>query len=701
MPTDARTPAGGRRRTPPGVEIEVTPAGKTTKRLSLLSGGEKSLVALGFLFAVFLARPCPFYILDEVEAALDDRNIDRFLRLVRGYSDRSQFIVITHQRRTMEAADVLYGVSMGGDGISKVVSRRLESEPRRRRRGARGSPRPLDASPVVARGPSGRPRSRSPSTTGPAAAPRRCSTSLGRRTARKATFFMVGRAGRSATRPRRDGRGATGHEIGSHIDATTSTTTEVAGRGRARRHARRRRRRSSACSASSRALYRAPYGHFVPAHARRGRAARLDLRALERLAARTGETARRGESIADARDRGPRAGRDRAAARRPREQAGRLRARCSARCRAGARRGAAARPRAGHCRRAAGVRAEPAALQSAAMARSWQDVFDTGDGAAPLRRPSEAGGASAGFFRRLRENLSKSREALAGELRATFVGPLDDETWERLEEALIYADVGARTTAKVVERLEQRGRGGQIASGEDLVAAPPARRWPSSRARGEDRIDVSHSPSVILTVGVNGTGKTTTIGKVAWHLQKELGLSVIMAAGDTYRAAAQEQLARVGGARGLRHRQRASPGPTRRGRVRRDRGGAQPRPRRRDRRHAGRLHTQVPLMEELAKVRRVIEKQIAGRAARDAADGRRHHRPERPAPGEAVQEAVDVTRRRADEARRHGQGRDRAGDRRGARPAGEADRDRRGPRGPAARSTPTTSPARCSSRSRR
>jgi chromosome segregation protein len=112
----------------PGIEIEVTPAGKATKRLSLLSGGEKSLVALAFLFAVFIARPCPFYILDEVEAALDDRNIDRFLELIRRYSDRSQFIIITHQRRTMEAADVLYGVSMGGDGISKVVSRRLESE---------------------------------------------------------------------------------------------------------------------------------------------------------------------------------------------------------------------------------------------------------------------------------------------------------------------------------------------------------------------------------------------------------------------------------------------------------------------------------------------------------------------------------------------------------------------------------------------
>jgi chromosome segregation protein len=112
----------------PGVEIEVTPAGKATERLSLMSGGEKSLVALAFLFAVFLARPCPFYILDEVEAALDDANIDRFLELVRRFSDRAQFIVVTHQKRTMDAADCLYGVSMQGDGVSKVISRRLPRE---------------------------------------------------------------------------------------------------------------------------------------------------------------------------------------------------------------------------------------------------------------------------------------------------------------------------------------------------------------------------------------------------------------------------------------------------------------------------------------------------------------------------------------------------------------------------------------------
>jgi chromosome segregation protein len=109
----------------PGVEVELRPAGKRVQRLSLLSGGEKALGAIAFLFALFLARPCPFYLLDEVEAALDDTNIGRFVELLRRYSDRAQFVVITHQKRTMEAADVLYGVTMGRDGVSQVVSRRL------------------------------------------------------------------------------------------------------------------------------------------------------------------------------------------------------------------------------------------------------------------------------------------------------------------------------------------------------------------------------------------------------------------------------------------------------------------------------------------------------------------------------------------------------------------------------------------------
>jgi chromosome segregation protein len=109
----------------PGVEVELRPAGKRITRLSLLSGGEKALGAISFLFALFLARPCAFYLLDEVEAALDDTNIARFVELLRRYSDRAQFVVVTHQKRTMEAADILYGVTMGPDGVSQVVSRRL------------------------------------------------------------------------------------------------------------------------------------------------------------------------------------------------------------------------------------------------------------------------------------------------------------------------------------------------------------------------------------------------------------------------------------------------------------------------------------------------------------------------------------------------------------------------------------------------
>ena len=112
----------------PGIEVHLRPVGKRVQRLSLLSGGEKALGAISFLFALFLARPCPFYLLDEVEAALDDTNIGRFVELLRTYSDRAQFVVITHQKRTMEAADVLYGVTMGGDGVSQIVSRRLPRE---------------------------------------------------------------------------------------------------------------------------------------------------------------------------------------------------------------------------------------------------------------------------------------------------------------------------------------------------------------------------------------------------------------------------------------------------------------------------------------------------------------------------------------------------------------------------------------------
>src|SRR2546426_7725874 len=236
------------------------------------------------------------------------------------------------------------------------------------------------------------------------------------------------------------------------------------------------------------------------------------------------------------------------------------------------------------------------------MTKSWQDVFDTGGLETPAPGAADEP-ARRGFFRRLRENLARSREALGGELRATFTGSLDDEVWERLEEALIYADVGARTTAQVVEQLEREAEEGAIASGEDL-----GRRLRESLAElasvEGDRIDISHAPSVILTVGVNGTGKTTTIGKIAWHLQKELGRSVVLAAADTYRAAAQEQLAEWAVRAGC-DIVRANPGSDP-GAVVFDAIEAA-----RARGHdvviadtAGRLHTQAPLMEELAKVRR-------------------------------------------------------------------------------------------------
>jgi chromosome segregation ATPase len=114
----------------PGIEIELQPGGKRVTRLSLLSGGEKALGAISFLFALFLARPCPFYLLDEVEAALDDTNIGRFVDLLRRFSDRAQFIVVTHQKRTMEAADILYGVTMGAQGVTEIVSKRLATHSR-------------------------------------------------------------------------------------------------------------------------------------------------------------------------------------------------------------------------------------------------------------------------------------------------------------------------------------------------------------------------------------------------------------------------------------------------------------------------------------------------------------------------------------------------------------------------------------------
>jgi len=111
-----------------GIDVEARPPGKKVKRLSLLSGGERALVAVAFLVALFKARPSPFYILDEVEAALDDTNLGRLLEIYEELRENSQLIVITHQKRTMEVADALYGISMRGDGVSAVISQRLREE---------------------------------------------------------------------------------------------------------------------------------------------------------------------------------------------------------------------------------------------------------------------------------------------------------------------------------------------------------------------------------------------------------------------------------------------------------------------------------------------------------------------------------------------------------------------------------------------
>jgi fused signal recognition particle receptor len=243
------------------------------------------------------------------------------------------------------------------------------------------------------------------------------------------------------------------------------------------------------------------------------------------------------------------------------------------------------------------------------MARTWHDLFITRDGSAPPADPE--GDERGGFFRRLRHNMRKTREALGAELQATVFQSLDDETWERLEETLIYADVGASTTARIVERLETEAGSGELSGGEELSRRLQELLADAARA-GEDTIDVRPHPTVILMVGVNGTGKTTTIGKIAWHLQRELGLSVMLAAGDTYRAAAVEQLmqwAERAGCDIVRAEQGSDPGAVAFDAV----AAAQARG------HdvvivdtAGRLHTQHHLMEELAKVRRVIAKQMPG-----------------------------------------------------------------------------------------
>ncbi|MBV8429693.1 MAG: signal recognition particle-docking protein FtsY [Solirubrobacterales bacterium] len=252
------------------------------------------------------------------------------------------------------------------------------------------------------------------------------------------------------------------------------------------------------------------------------------------------------------------------------------------------------------------------------MARDWNELFIlNGAGAEPGspgagHRGAEGAGDEprAGRFRRLRDSLRRTRQALSSEIQATLFDELDEQTWERLEEALIYADVGARTTAQVVQELEHEATEGSLSGGEALSTRLTELLADIART-GEDRIDLRAQPAVILVAGVNGTGKTTTVGKLAWHLNRQLGRSVVLAAADTFRAAGVEQLeqwAQRAGARFVKGPPGSDPGAVAYDAIATAR---------REGADvvivdtAGRLHTQDDLMAELAKVRRVIASQIS------------------------------------------------------------------------------------------
>jgi fused signal recognition particle receptor len=247
------------------------------------------------------------------------------------------------------------------------------------------------------------------------------------------------------------------------------------------------------------------------------------------------------------------------------------------------------------------------------VSREWADLFILEESQPSTHAQSDGEGRERrrGLFRRLRENLAKTRQALGSEIQATLFATLDEHTWERLEEALIMADVGAPTTAAVVGTLETEASDGGLASGEAL--SQRLIELLADTARSEHwRIDLRAKPTVILAVGVNGTGKTTTIGKLAWHLRNELGLSVLLGAADTFRAAATEQLegwAQRAGCEIVSGPEGSDPGSVAFEAI------AQARAREMDVvivDTAGRLHTQDDLMAELAKVRRVIERQLPG-----------------------------------------------------------------------------------------
>jgi fused signal recognition particle receptor len=250
--------------------------------------------------------------------------------------------------------------------------------------------------------------------------------------------------------------------------------------------------------------------------------------------------------------------------------------------------------------------------------RDWSDLFILADAASASEGGSSADDDAAeaaprrrGLFKRLRESMAKTRQALGSEIQATLFGVLDEHTWERLEEALIMADVGASTTAAVVATLEAEADAGDLEGGEALSERLIELLAQTTRV-GDARIDLRSEPTVIMAVGVNGTGKTTTIGKLAWHLHHELGRSVLLAGADTFRAAAGEQLqgwAERAGAEIVTGAPGSDPGAVAFEAVAKARAEGS------DVvivDTAGRLHTQDDLMDELSKVRRVIARQLDG-----------------------------------------------------------------------------------------
>ncbi len=242
------------------------------------------------------------------------------------------------------------------------------------------------------------------------------------------------------------------------------------------------------------------------------------------------------------------------------------------------------------------------------MSYNWSEVFIGVEKGLSVAAPEEMQTSRKGWISQLRDGLSKSRKALQQQFASVLFDRFDENLWEKIEEALIFADVGVDTTVSIVTALEAEANAGIITDSTGLINK--LRDITSGHfCQADTRIDVSHSPSVILMVGVNGTGKTTTIGKLAWHL-KELGKEPLLVAGDTFRAAAVEQWVEWGkrvDCEVIRHERGGDPGAVvYDGLTAAEARGA-------DVvivDTAGRLHTQVNLMKELEKIGRVIKKRI-------------------------------------------------------------------------------------------